>query len=523
MKFKILIILLSIIYPSTRALAQATVQSFSETAEFIAGDDQRRDYNKQLCALVKVQVVDEITDVEGNVMGDIVNHGVEKWVYLAQGSRNMKIHLRNNLPITVQFRKYNINELKSNRVYVLTIKTPQAAPRQSEVTSVNSNYLQMNISPANAIVYISGDNRQRQTCRPQGDGHLKVKLPYGRYQYEVEANGYHSQSGSVFVSDEDSWTDVVLSPITGSLTINCPTIKTTFLANGRILKEENKEKSWTGDMTPGEYVVVARRKGYVKQVKKVKITANGQTTVNFKELVSEEDAREKEESIRREEEERIERQKQIEERKRRDEEKKEQARIRQEKRQAQLLRLAEKDKRSMVFGITAGVNTATNQFGSKYKGDAGNITDFHLGLTAECRLSNNFYLYSGLLYNGKGYTYKNTSNDIDEEGKAQYIDIPLMASLRLPLGKTVKLQLNAGPYAAFCIGGNVEDLWEKKKGGSKNNTESFSSAYSGFDYGLQIGIGFDIYYHFHIGANYQLGTSSDYANRNLMLGLGYRF
>lgn len=108
---------------ATQVLAQATVKSMTETTDFIAGENQRRDYNKQLCALVKVQVVDDITDVEGNVMGDIVNHGVEKWVYLAQGSRNMKIHLKNNLAVKVLFRDYGINGLKSNRVYELVINT----------------------------------------------------------------------------------------------------------------------------------------------------------------------------------------------------------------------------------------------------------------------------------------------------------------------------------------------------------------------------------------------------------------
>lgn len=504
------------------ALAQkATVESMKETTDIIAGDDRRLDYNKQPCALVKVQVVDDITDVEGNVMGDIVSHGVEKWVYMAQGSRNMKIHLRNSLPVNVMFRDYKINGLKGNRVYELTIRTPQSPT--PPVPAGGSNALQMSITPATATVYIWGDQMARRAYTPEKDGSIITVLPYGRYQYEVKAKDYNTQEGSIFVSDAVEWTEVSLTPIMGTLSINCPTEKATFYANGKVVKEENKEKSWMGDMEPGEYSIIAKRKGYISQTRQVKITANRHITVNFNELVSEEEIKEKEEIIKHEEELRIKRQKQIEERQKREKEKEELDSIRQQKRQAQIMRIAEKDKRSIVFGLTTGLNLATAQFGSKFKGDAGNITAFHLGLTTECRLSNKFYLNTGLLYSGKGYTYKNTSNDIDEEGKAQYIDIPLMASLRLPLGKTVKLQLNAGPYAAFCIGGNVEDLWEKKKGGSKNNKESFSSAYSGFDYGLQIGIGFDIYYHFHIGANYQLGTSSDYANRNLMLGLGYRF
>lgn len=513
---KIVICLLMVFISATQAIAQATVQSMTETTDFIAGDDQRRDYNNQLCALVKVQVVDDITEIEGNVMGDIVNHGVEKWVYLAQGSRNMKIHLKNNLPVTVSFRDYKIKELKSNRVYVLVINAPQTSGPSP--TPVGSNVLQMNVSPAKATVYIWGEQLTKQAYKPKDDGTIKVPLPYGRYQYEAKVDGYNTQEGSFFVSDVEEWTDVVLTPIVGTLTIYCPTPKATFYVNGKVVKEENKEKAWTGNIEPGDYNVAVSRKGFVRQDRNVKLEANNRATVNFQELVSEKEVEEEEEMKQREEQKRIEEQKKIERQKQRAAEKEKLSRIKQEKHEARMQRLAQKDKRGMVFGLTAGYNMATAQFGSKYQGETEGISDFHIGLTAECRLSNSFYLNSGLLYSGKGYTYRHTTNDVDEEGKAQYVEIPLLASLRVPLGRTVKLQFCAGPYAAFCIGGDVNDLW-----GWSRDKESFASAYNSFDYGLQVGVGFDIYYHFHIGANYQLGMASDYANRNLMLGIGYRF
>ena len=81
----------------------------------------------------------------------------------------------------------------------------------------------------------------------------------------------------------------------------------------------------------------------------------------------------------------------------------------------------------------------------------------------------------------------------------------------------MKLQINAGPYAALCVGGNVKDNLEGLY------DESFSSAYGGFDYGVQAGLGLDIYHYFHIGVAYQLGLASKYQNRNLMIGLGVRF
>ena len=155
-----------------------------ETTDFIPAADQRRDFNKQLCALVKVQVVDEITDVEGNIMGDIVNKGVEKWVYMAKGSRNMKIHLKNNLPAKIMFRDYGINGLVSNRIYELVLKTTADTPSEERQTFI------LNYAPSNATVLI--DSKLYN-----GKGRVETKLSVGEHRYIIAADGYVSVEGTV--------------------------------------------------------------------------------------------------------------------------------------------------------------------------------------------------------------------------------------------------------------------------------------------------------------------------------------
>jgi outer membrane autotransporter protein len=190
--------------------------------------------------------------------------------------------------------------------------------------------------------------------------------------------------------------------------------------------------------------------------------------------------------------------------------------LKKEKHDRLMVKLGELDKKPFVFGIKAGYNMATAQFDSKYKGKTGSVGGFHLGVTADMRLTDIIHFCSGLIYSAKGYTYDNSANDIDEEGKGQFIDIPLQASLRLPIGQTVKLAVNVGPYVAICAGGKVKDNWGKLE-------ESFSTAYSGFDYGLQAGLGVIFSHHVQIGAEYQFGMGGSYRNRNLMVGVGYRF
>ena len=161
---------------------------------------------------------------------------------------------------------------------------------------------------------------------------------------------------------------------------------------------------------------------------------------------------------------------------------------------------------------------ATAQMSSDGNPSTKSVTAFHVGMTAEVLMTSNFYFNTGLIYSAKGYEYENSSHGIKEKGAVQFLDIPLLASLRLPVGGSTKLQLNAGPYLALCLGGKAEDT-----SGYDRYNESFSSAYSGFDYGLQAGLGFDFSHSIHLGLAYQLGTGSSYQNRNLMLSLGYRF
>lgn len=178
----------------------ATVKSFTATADHIPGNERRKDYNGVQCALVKVQVVDDITRVEGTKIGDIVNKGVEKWIYMCKGSRNVRIHLKNHLPVKVMFQDYKINGLESNRVYELILEIPDApvstvttvAPQQTK--SVTSQTLTIKYKPNNATVLVDS--------KPyQGDGKVDITLPVGEHSYVIAAVGYITAEGTVKLNE----------------------------------------------------------------------------------------------------------------------------------------------------------------------------------------------------------------------------------------------------------------------------------------------------------------------------------
>ena len=517
---------------------QAKVVSFTETMDIIAGDDQRRDLNRQLCALVKVQVVDEITDVEGNMVGPIINHGVEKWVYMAKDSRNMKIHLKNNLPILVKFRDYKITSLKSNRVYVLVINAPRTASVEQPST-VESNFLSMQVTPANADVTIWGNDQQKKLYRPQADGSLRLSLPYGRYYYEVKANGYRDADGCVFVNDENQVQTVTLSAVEGSLMISCPTKKSEFFIDGKRIEKNNNATFWTGQMKPGKYQVEIKCNGYVSRILTAEVRPDQTTKLQVEALLSERDAKK----------EIVKKNKELERKQKEEEEKKnkEFAKQQEEKKKAEEAAnkktnianntvgskksdspkssskaksktVSSKDK--LTFGIVAGYNMASASFDDRYGSDIKSQSGFHVGMTMDVPLVSSFYFSTGLLYSVKGYKYENKYHGVQESANPQYIDIPIQAQYRLLLGGNAALRFQAGPYVGLCVSGKVTDEWDGY--GSSLYDESFSSAYTGFDYGLQGGIGVDIS-GFDIHVNYQMGLEKKYMNKNLMIGIGYRF
>ena len=527
MRIRLFTTVLAVLFVACSATAQkATVKSFIQTTDHIPSGDRRNDLNGTPCALVKIQVVDNIERVEGNIIGDVVNRGVEKWAYMCKGSRNMRIHLKNFLPVMVMFRDYSINGLESNRVYELVIEVPKSFKPNNQTSDAKGNNLQMRVSPSNATLTIWSDDMPKQVYRPQDDGILNVFLPYGRYHYQATATGFEAMEGTVFVNDESAIHNIDLSAVKGTLIVRCPTEKADFYLNNEVLMKNEKSTEWTGQVVPGNYEVRVVRKGYMSQTKTVRIVARENTFVQFDRLLSEaeqkkierEKEKESEAAIAKAKEDslaKVKAQQMEEEERIKAEEAKKRAEIKKQKSEATAKKMEEFGKKPIVFGVTAGYNMATAQFAGN--GNVGSQSGFHVGVTAEFRLTSSFYFNTGLLYSAKGYTYEDKSKQVDEIGKGSFVDIPLQGSLRLPLGPTMKLQINAGPYAALCVGGNVKDNLEGLY------DESFSSAYGGFDYGVQAGLGLDIYHYFHIGVAYQLGLASKYQNRNLMIGLGVRF
>ena len=252
------------------------VKSFSLAATDISAQtQQRKDLNDAPCALVKVQFVGDILDVEGNVIKPLVKKGNETWAYMTHGSQQMKVLTKDYLPIMVDFSNYGISQVEKNKTYVLVLTKPVGG---AESVDAGGNFYALSVQPKNAVVTIDG------VLQPSSsDGEYSAMLPYGTHTYKVEAGGYISKSGSFTVSSGDMTPiSVSLLSAMASVSITCPTPAVSLYVD----KKAVGNSPWSGSLKEGMHLLEARKSGYRSQQKTIQLAQQQKLDVTFGELVA---------------------------------------------------------------------------------------------------------------------------------------------------------------------------------------------------------------------------------------------
>ena len=169
------------------ALAQELTVKFFKLAssDLTAQTQPRKDLNNHNCAVVKVQFVGELTNIEGNVIMPLVKRNNETWVYMPQNTRQMKVITKNYLPLMVTFADYDVEKLESNRTYVLTLLgNNQQQTQQSQTLTIR-------YTPSSATVLV--DNKMVKGK----NGVARTTLPVGQHSFVVACDGYESEEGTV--------------------------------------------------------------------------------------------------------------------------------------------------------------------------------------------------------------------------------------------------------------------------------------------------------------------------------------
>ncbi len=187
--------------------------------------------------------------------------------------------------------------------------------------------------------------------------------------------------------------------------------------------------------------------------------------------------------------------------------------------------LASFAQRPSVF-VKGGVNFATVTTDKDGRIDDANVkTSFHVGLQGDLPLGRMFAIQPAVLFSGKGSKIEagdvSGSNWARSSTNPYYIEVPVNAVLKLPLGEESSIFIGAGPYAAIGVGGKnriegellgVDFSRTEKIEFSKD--DPFTSGEEGagygvmrrFDYGLNATAGIQLN-RLLLSANYGLGLA----------------
>ena len=227
------------------------------------------------CALVKILLLDGISKVQGNVIGDIKEYSSEKWVYLSKGTKEIRIIPMHYKPLRVYFPDLGIDGVESKRTYVLDLVIQNMG---AEPVDAGGNFYALSVQPKNAVVTIDG------VLQPSSsDGEYSAMLPYGTHTYKVEAGGYISKSGSFVVSSGDMTpVSVSLLSAMASVSITCPTPAVSLYVD----KKAVGNSPWSGSLKEGMHLLEARKSGYRSQQKTILLAQQQKLDVTFGELVA---------------------------------------------------------------------------------------------------------------------------------------------------------------------------------------------------------------------------------------------
>ena len=181
------------------------------------------------------------------------------------------------------------------------------------------------------------------------------------------------------------------------------------------------------------------------------------------------------------------------------------------------------EQKAIAFGVRGGLNIANHVSMSFVTYDEYEwIRGYNFGVTCDFRKSENFLGRTGLFYSAKGcketympYTHLN------------YLEVPVLAVYQKPIGNLVSLELQAGVYFAYGVGGECK---EDNMHGGYDYTPSFKDSdykkaqYKRFDWGWNVGAGVNIG-HVYLGGAYEVSAffGKRHTNHCFMIDLGYNF
>lgn len=160
--------------------------------------NERLDMNGNKCAVLKIQVNDDIIDVSGMV-GNVVEQGFEKNIYVTQETKKIKIKFAKHLPIIIDPKEYEIDKLIGGFTYEIYLKSKEEKKIDTVEKSTGILPQWINDVKEGQFVGISMPNNNAEAAKKQAlamaalqyviyNGGAKVKI-IAETQMGVQTNG----------------------------------------------------------------------------------------------------------------------------------------------------------------------------------------------------------------------------------------------------------------------------------------------------------------------------------------------
>lgn len=146
---------------------------YRQQMDLSASTYPRYDFNNKACALIKVILTEQNVAFEGNIVGNVEFKTNEYWVYVTDGTKQLKIKIPNMPPLLVIFDKYLNSIIEAKNTYELYLS--------KESSKLQMQQLSLKVNPINAKVKIDGFDF------PLNDGLITTILPVGTHNIYVES------------------------------------------------------------------------------------------------------------------------------------------------------------------------------------------------------------------------------------------------------------------------------------------------------------------------------------------------
>lgn len=149
--------------------------------------------------------------------------------------------------------------------------------------------------------------------------------------------------------------------------------------------------------------------------------------------------------------------------------------------------------------------------------DAKGIASFHAGLQADLPITKFFAIQPGLFFTGKGAKVENSI--FTATTRPYYIELPVNAVIKVPLGEQANFFVGAGPYVAMGVGGK-NNISGSIAGVNFSRTENIKFSDDDPFTGNEEGSGYGVMRRFDYGVNGTAGIEGKRAVFSVNYGLG---